>query len=75
MAVTEEAAGVFGAVDYPLIVVTDAEGIVNFVGLIPENAFVPNGYMEQVTGRIVGETVVIRNFAGKTKAAGKKPSS
>lgn len=74
MAVTEEAAGVFGAVDYPLIVVTDSKGIVNFVGLVPENAFVPNGYMEQVIGRIVGETVVIRNVAGKTKAAAKKPS-
>jgi thiol-disulfide isomerase/thioredoxin len=74
VAVTKEAAAVFGAVDYPLIVVTNTDGIVYFVGLIPDNAFVPNGYMEQVIGRIVGETAVVRNApAGKTKPAVKRP--
>ena len=61
VAVTKEAAAVFGAVEYPLIVVTNTDGIVYFVGLIPDNAFVPNGYMEQVIGRIVGEAAVVRN--------------
>jgi thiol-disulfide isomerase/thioredoxin len=74
VSVTEEAVEVFSPVEYPLIVVTDPEGIVNFVGLVPENAFVPNGYMEQVIGRIVGEKAVVRNApAGKTKPAAKKP--
>ena len=74
MAVTKEAVAVFSPVEYPLIVVTDPEGIVYFVGLIPDNAFVPNGYMEQVIGRIVGETAAVRNApAGKTKPAVKRP--
>lgn len=74
VAVTKQAVSAFSPVEYPLIVVTDPEGIVYFVGLIPDNAFVPNGYMEQVIGRIVGETAVVRNApVGKTKPAVKKP--
>jgi thiol-disulfide isomerase/thioredoxin len=74
VSVTKEAVQVFSPVEYPLIVVTDPEGVVYFVGLIPDNAFVPNGYMEQVIGRIVGEKAVVRNApAGKTKPAAKKP--
>jgi thiol-disulfide isomerase/thioredoxin len=74
VAVTKEAVAVFSPVEYPLIVVTNPDGIVYFVGLIPDNAFVPNGYMEQVIGRIVGETAVVRNVpAGKAKPAVKRP--
>ena len=73
--VMAEAAQVFGAVDYPLIVVTDAKGLIYFAGLIPQNAFVPNGYMEQVIGRIVGKVASVRNpEAGKAKAIAKKPA-
>ena len=70
VAVTKEAAAVFGAVEYPLIVVTNTDGIVYFVGLIPDNAFVPNGYMEQVIGRIVGEAAVVRNRSRNGTANG-----
>lgn len=73
--VTAEAAQVFGAVDYPLIVVTDEKGLIYFAGLIPQNAFVPNGYMEQVIGRIVGKVASVRNpAAGKAKTIVKKPA-
>ena len=61
LAVKPDAVQMFGAVDYPLLVVTDEHGTVYFAGTIPGNAFVPNGYMEQVIGRIVGETAVVRN--------------
>jgi thiol-disulfide isomerase/thioredoxin len=71
--ITSRDAAAFGAVDYPLIVVTDQHGTIYFVGQIPDNAFVPNGYMEQVIGRIVGEVAVVRNGpVGKGKAAVKK---
>jgi hypothetical protein len=60
----------FGAVDYPLIVVTDQAGMIYFVGQIPDNAFVPNGYMEQVIGRIVGEAAVVRNGSRNGAANG-----
>jgi thiol-disulfide isomerase/thioredoxin len=74
VAVTKEAVKVFSPVEYPLMVVTDPEGIIYFVGLIPDNAFITNGYMEQVIGRIVGETAVVRNArAEKTKPPVKRP--
>jgi thiol-disulfide isomerase/thioredoxin len=73
MLVSANAAAGFGAIDYPLVVVTDEKGLVYFVGTIPQNAFVPNGYMEQVVGRIVGETITVRNRAqGKAKVPSKK---
>ena len=61
LAVKPDAVQVFGAVDYPFLVVTDEHGVVYFDGTVPGNAFVPNGYMEQVIGRIVGETAAVRN--------------
>ena len=61
LAVKPAAVQVFGAVDYPFLVVADEHGVVYFAGTIPGNAFVPNGYMEQVIGRIVGEAAVVRN--------------
>jgi thiol-disulfide isomerase/thioredoxin len=61
LAVKPDAVSMLGATEYPLLVVTDQHGIVYFVGTIPANAFVPNGYMEQVIGRIVGERAVVRN--------------
>ena len=61
LAVKPDAVQMLGAVDYPFLVVADGHGVVYFDGTIPANAFVPNGYMEQVIGRIVGETAVVRN--------------
>jgi thiol-disulfide isomerase/thioredoxin len=72
-AVKPEGVLALGAVDYPLFVVTNEHGLVYFVGNAPGNAFVPNGYMEQVIGRIVGELAVVRNgVGGKGKAVVKK---
>jgi hypothetical protein len=74
LAVKPEAVHMLGAVDYPFLVVTDEHGLVYYVGAIPSNAFVPNGYMEQVIGRIVGELAVVRNpVGGKSKPMVKKP--
>ena len=75
LAVDTGVAQTLGAVDYPLFVVTDEHGVVYFVGTVPANAFVPNGFMEQTIGRIVGETAVMRNaVGGKAKQVGKKPN-
>ncbi len=73
-AVKPDAVAMLGAVDYPFLVVTDEHGVVYYAGTIPANAFVPNGYMEQVIGRIVGELAVARNVVGaKARPAAKKP--
>jgi thiol-disulfide isomerase/thioredoxin len=73
-AVKPEAVQMLWAIDYPFLVVTDEHGLVYYVGAIPSNAFVPNGYMEQVIGRIVGELAVVRNpVGGKSKPMVKKP--
>ena len=42
----------FGATDFPLLAVTDHSGIVRFVGLAPDNAFVAGGLLDQLTARI-----------------------
>lgn len=41
----------FGAVEFPLGVISDRKGIVRFIGQVPTNAFDPGGYMEQTIER------------------------
>ena len=45
----------FGAADFPLLAVTDHRGILRFLQVAPENAFVAGGLVDQVTARIALE--------------------
>ncbi|UWZ83507.1 peroxiredoxin family protein [Occallatibacter riparius] len=43
-----------GVLDFPLGIVLDHEGRVRYVGVLPDDAFNGNGYMEKVLGRMTG---------------------
>ena len=45
----------FGATDFPLLAITDHRGIVRFLQVAPENAFVAGGLVDQVTARIAAD--------------------
>ncbi len=50
--VTRDAPATLGAFDYPFSVVVDGEGKVRYVGVLPEDAFNGDGYIERVLKRI-----------------------
>jgi hypothetical protein len=54
LVVAPATARTFGALDFPFVVVTDGAGHIQYLGSIAGNAFDPNGYMDQVVGRIPG---------------------
>jgi len=57
MEVSEGTARSFGTTDYPLGIVVDHTGVIRFIGVIPNDAFNGDGYMEKVITRMVGVQV------------------
>ena len=53
LVVSKDVLSTFAATDFPLLIVTDHSGIIRFLGTAPENAFVPGGLVDQVTGRVI----------------------
>lgn len=53
----------FGAIEFPLAIVTDAKGAVRFIGSIPGDAFKGGGYIEKV---------IIRMTSGRAADGGAK---
>jgi hypothetical protein len=51
--VSPEVASTVGATDFPMGIVTDGSGIARFVGLLPQDAFDGDGYIEKVILRMV----------------------
>lgn len=52
LVVEAETARTFGATEYPLGVVVDHDGVVRFVGVLPDNAFSGDGYIERILIRM-----------------------
>jgi hypothetical protein len=44
-------ADMFGAIDYPMAIVTDRNGNICFLGTLASNAFAANGFMEQIVSQ------------------------
>ncbi|WP_420239058.1 hypothetical protein ACOBR2_05570 [Telmatobacter bradus] len=58
LVVGAEAARNLGAIDFPLGVVVDQDGIVRFVGPLPENAFQGNGCVARILQRVANHHLV-----------------
>lgn len=43
---------VFAAADFPMLIVTDHAGIIRFLQVAPENAFVPGGLVDQLASHV-----------------------
>jgi hypothetical protein len=46
----------FGALDYPLGIVTDKAGLIRYIGVIPGDAFNGDGYIEKVITRMAAKS-------------------
>jgi hypothetical protein len=72
LVVEPKAARALGAVDYPLGVVLDHDGVVRFLGVLPDNAFNGDGYVEQVLMRMGAAMTVERSTNDKSPKSDKK---
>jgi hypothetical protein len=59
--VPAQTAQTFGVVDDPLGVVLDSSGTIQFIGVLPSDAFNGNGYIEKVLGRMFPKTLPTEN--------------
>ncbi|WP_263359975.1 hypothetical protein [Acidicapsa ligni] len=57
--VSPDTPGVFGADDYPLGVVTDTDGRIRFIGVLPTNALDPHGFVGEVVNRIASGRAIL----------------
>jgi hypothetical protein len=56
LVVSASTARVFGALDYPLGIVTDKAGVIRYIGVIPGDAFNGEGYIEKVITRMAAKS-------------------
>lgn len=56
LVVSAGTARVFGALDYPLGIVTDKAGLIRYIGVIPGDAFNGDGYIEKVITRMAAKS-------------------
>jgi thiol-disulfide isomerase/thioredoxin len=55
LVVSPASARIFGALDYPLGIVTDKAGLIRYIGVIPGDAFNGDGYIEKVITRMAAK--------------------